>query len=297
MSPSNTVRPGRHLFGPGPARWSHPVLDEWIAWQTAKGLSPRTVDKRVRNVQKFADEMGVSAVSACRDDIIGFFGRNTQWARNTHVAYYDALKSWFDWLVDFDHRPDNPMRKVGKPRHQRAEPRPLSDRDVQRLLGARMHHRTRVMILLAALAGLRAFEIARVRGTDIDTARQVIWVAGKGGSVKSVPLHPLLKVTAETMPARDWWFPSEHDPRKPMHYQSVSLGLARVMRRAGVPGTPHALRHWYATALLAGGADLRTVQECLRHASVATTQVYTRVPDGRRHEAVARLELFRVGAE
>jgi integrase/recombinase XerD len=60
--------------------------------------------------------------------------------------------------------------------------------------------------------------------------------------------------------------------------------------RAGVPGTPHALRHWFGTGLLAGGADLRTVQECLRHQSVATTQIYTRAPDDRRHEAIAGLD-------
>jgi integrase/recombinase XerD len=65
------------------------------------------------------------------------------------------------------------------------------------------------------------------------------------------------------------------------------------MRRARVQGTPHSLRHWYASTLLDDGADLRTVQELLRHTSIQTTQVYTRVRDERRVSAVDRLDPFR----
>jgi integrase/recombinase XerD len=65
------------------------------------------------------------------------------------------------------------------------------------------------------------------------------------------------------------------------------------MRRAGVAGTPHSLRHWYASTLLDDGADLRTVQELLRHTSIQTTQVYTKVRDERRVSAVDRLDPFR----
>ena len=78
-----------------------------------------------------------------------------------------------------------------------------------------------------------------------------------------------------------------------MHGKSVSDVVGRTMRRAGVNATPHALRHWYATTLLANGADLRTVQELLRHKSLATTQVYTKVSDERRRQAVDDLDPLR----
>ena len=74
---------------------------------------------------------------------------------------------------------------------------------------------------------------------------------------------------------------------------SVSQIVTRVMRRADVTGTPHALRHWFGTTMVDDGADLRTVQTLLGHASLATTQIYTAVSDSRRREAIGRLDLYR----
>ena len=74
---------------------------------------------------------------------------------------------------------------------------------------------------------------------------------------------------------------------------AVSTVIGKAMRRAGVPGTAHALRHWYATALVESGADLRTVQTLMRHASLATTERYVRVDEQRRVDAVERLDPWR----
>jgi integrase/recombinase XerD len=274
-----------------------PLLDEWAAWQRARRLTPRTVMLRCRIVERFAEEMGVSGVSACCDDVIGWLNSHGEWSRSTSGCNFSYLHAWFTWLVARGYRPDNPMAELQAPARPRGEPRPLSDAELQHLLDTRMHHRTRVMILLAALAGLRVAEIARVKGGDVDVSRRVIWVSGKGSTKATVPLHPLLVATAATMPRTGWWFPSENDKTKPVRSESVSQVISRVMRRAGVSGTPHALRHWYGTSLLAAGADLRTVQACLRHASVATTQIYTQVPDDRRREAVAGLDPFGIGVQ
>ncbi|NDC35960.1 MAG: integrase [Synechococcaceae bacterium WB9_2_112] len=192
------------------------------------------------------------------------------------------------------HRPDNPMTMLQGPRRPERSPRPVADEDLIALLGTPMRDRTRVMLLLAALAGLRVSEIARVRGEDIDLGAARIHVTGKGGKQAWVPLHPILAEVAAGMPRAGWWFPGNSArPGQAVRPKSVSDILSGVMRRAGVPGTPHALRHWYASTLLDDGADLRTVQELMRHSSIQTTQVYTRVKDSRRVEAVGRLDPFR----
>ncbi len=95
------------------------------------------------------------------------------------------------------------------------------------------------------------------------------------------------------MPATGWWFPMRGYPSEHVLSKSVSDIVGRTMRRAGVAGTPHSLRHWYATSLLDDGNDLRTVQELLRHKSIQSTQIYTRVSDSRQRDAITALNLGR----
>lgn len=203
------------------------------------------------------------------------------------------MAAWFKWLQLTDRRVDNPMVKVGTPRVPERDPRPLADTEVVVLLQARMWSSTRAMILLALLAGLRVHEIAKVRGEDFDHANRVLWVMGKGRKLKSIPLHPMLIELASSMPVSGWWFPMRGYPSEHVRSKSVSDVVGRTMRRAGVRGTPHSLRHWYATTLLDDGADIRLVQELMRHKSIASTQIYTAVPDHRRHEAIGRLDPLR----
>jgi integrase/recombinase XerD len=270
-----------------------PLLVEWVDQLRTERKSKRTIDVYARTVTRFASQSGVSPVSACRADVITWFNDHDDWSRNYAAQNFSGLWLWFCWLVRENHRPDNPMLRMAKVTFRRGEPRPVSDSELGRLLALpRLHQRTRLMIMLAALAGLRAAEIARVKGTDVDLSQAKIWVRGKGGAVKSVPLHQMLSNAAASMPAQGFWFPSEHDPERPMRSESVSSTIGKAMSRAGVSGTPHALRHWYGSSLLANGADLRTVQECMRHASIVATQIYTRVPDDRRHEAVGTLNPF-----
>lgn len=151
------------------------------------------------------------------------------------------------------------------------------------------------MILLALLAGLRVHEIAKIRGEDFDLMAGLLWVRGKVRKLKSVPLHPRLVELASEMPAEGWWFPMRGAPSEHVHAKSVSDVVGRTMRRAGVNGTPHALRHWFGSTLLDEDVDIRVVQELMRHKSIASTQVYTAVPTGRRREAVGRLDVLRGG--
>lgn len=272
---------------------SHPLIEDWTLWQMAARRSQRTIDERARVIGQFIDESGVSPLTATPMDIVRWMSSHDEWGPSTAATYFSYMQSWHKWLMLMDHRADNPMIKLVTPRRPERSPRPVADDGLLRLLTMRMHHRTRVMVLLAALAGFRVAEIARVRGEDIDRASNRIHVTGKGGKRSWVPLHPILAEVADAMPPRGWWFPGNcRRPGKHVHPKSVSDIIGQAMRRGGVVGTPHALRHWYGTTLLEG-ADLRTVQELMRHTSVATTQVYTRVPDERRHVAIGKLDPFK----
>lgn len=272
----------------------NPLIDEWMLWQLAARRSERTVEERIRVIRQFADELTESIVTVGPVAIVKWLGRHCDWSDSTAATYHSYLRAWFKWLNIMGYRDDNPMLKLGSPRYPDRVPRPVSDDGLLRLLTTPMHHRTRIMILIAALAGLRVSEIAKVKGEDFDLSRPCLYVTGKGRKTSAIPLHPLLAEVAQTMPVRGWWFPGNN--RRPGEHilgKSVSDIIGQSMRRAGVQGTPHSLRHWYGTALMDEGADLRTVQELLRHSSLATTQIYTRVSDDSRTEAINSLNPYK----
>lgn len=269
-------------------------LADWEVWQVAQRLSRRTIDERLRVIRQFHANTGEQPIGITAPGIVRWLAdHEDHWSDSTACTYTSYLAAWFKWLQVTDRRIDNPMVKVGTPRVPDREPRPISDADVVRLLQTRMWTSTRRMILLALLAGLRVHEIAKIRGEDVDFSTRLLWVKGKGKRLKSVPLHPLLIEMASEMPAAGWWFPMRGYEAEHMLSKSVSDVIGRTMDRADVRGTPHCLRHWFASALLEAGVDIRVVQTLMRHKSIATTQVYTKVPDGRQRDAIAVLDPWR----
>ena len=141
----------------------------------------------------------------------------------------------------------------------------------------------RTLLTTVYAAGLRVSEAVGLRAGDIDSARMVIHVReGKGQRDRHVMLSPqLLGILRgywrRTRPP-SWLFPGP-DPACPITARSVQRACCRAVEAAGLDKsvTVHTLRHSFATHLLSGGADLRTVQELLGHANIRTTQVYTHV--------------------
>lgn len=270
-------------------------MDDWVLWMHGRRFSMTVIEERVRVVTQFAIEQEIQPAGATSMDVVRWLARhNFDWSDGTACTYFGYLRAWFKWLQLTDLRLDNPMIKVGAPRWPDREPRPVSDAGVMRLLKTRMHHRTRIMILLAMLAGLRVSEIARVRGEHVDVSVPSIWVDGKNRKERTLPLHELLITAATTMPTHEFWFPANVTRQgEPILGKSVSHIISLTMRRADVAGTPHKLRHWFGTTLLQDGADIRTVMELMRHSSISTTQGYLKIPDAPRHDAINRLDPWR----
>lgn len=267
-----------------------PPLEAWEIFLRGAGRSERTIRDGLYTMRRLEAHSGRTCVEMATVDVSRFLG-NSALKPSSRAAYFGSISNFYRWWGRNGGR--DITAGLPYPRSPKRAPRPVSDEGLRRLLGTRMHHRTRVMILLAALGGLRVHEIAKVRGDDFDLDAGVLRVTGKGGRTDTVPLHPLVVEAAATMPSRGWWFPANsRRPGQHTHGKSVSDAISQAMSRADVPGTPHSLRHWFGTNLVASGTDLRTAQTLLRHDNLQTTALYVAVADSRRAEAVGRLAPF-----
>lgn len=260
----------------------------------AQGLSERTITGRVQIVLRVAEHATIQPDVLTTSQIVGFMAQSKV-SQSTRASYFSTLHAWFVWLIKEGDRDDDPMLRVPKPRVPRRRARPVESAHLERLLESRMHRRTKTMILLAAYQGLRVHEIAKIRSEDVDILGGRLFVKGKGGVDEWLPLHPLIAEEAQGYGKHGYWFPSYHgnvDGDGPVLPRSVSTIIGNAMARAGIPGTAHQLRHWYGTQLVRNGADSRTAQELLRHASLATTQIYVQVAQADRISAIAHLPRF-----
>jgi site-specific recombinase XerD len=257
----------------------------------AAGLSERTVRDRADQIRLVSLRLDRNVFGLTEDDVAAYLSQ-PHLGPGTRRTYGQSLRQWHLFLQQQGIRVDNPMLGIKLPKIPEHHPRPVANAHLQKLLATRMHMRTRGMILLGGYAGLRAGEIARVRTEDIDLDSGVIHIKGKGAKVRYVPLHgQITDYVRYSAPSRGWWFPygGKRDAIKPVHARSAGTCIKKAMERAGVPGTAHSLRRWFATTLSEEGVDLRVIQQLLGHASLATTQRYLLVSPGRATDAVTRL--------
>jgi len=176
------------------------------------------------------------------------------------------------------------LRYIPYPRSERRLPVVLSRDEVARLLGATRNLRDRALLMTAYSTGARSSEVVGLRVKDIDGRRRVLHIRrGKGHKDRFLPLFPRLHRVLrayyrEHRPAGPWLFPgatSGSHLSQPMVRQAClrARSRAKISKRV----TSHALRHSFATHLLEGGIDLRTIQVLLGHASLATVQFYVHV--------------------
>jgi integrase/recombinase XerC len=219
-------------------------------------------------------------------------------ARTSTARALAALRSFYRYL-DREHGRHNPaVKALRTPRLPRRLPRPLSEGQTEQLLGAApaptlnwLARRDAAILLLLYGAGLRIGEALALERAALgrDPARlRSLLITGKGGRQRLVPVLPVIAAAIAdylaACPYQETTGPLFLGARgKRLQAPIVRRLMQQLRRRLGLPesATPHALRHSFATHLLTGGADLRTIQELLGHASLSTTQGYTAV-DGAR---------------
>jgi integrase/recombinase XerD len=266
------------------------VLARWGVWQAAANLSQRTITERaavIRHLLAFS-QCGPYEITA--EDIVLFITRPGL-MNSTRATYHSSIRAYCAWLIKTRRRTDNPMDEAPSPKRKKGLPRPVSEADLPRIIHAANRRRTRMMVLLATLAGLRVHEVAKFSGADIDWSNMSMVVVGKGGKTAYLPVHPLIAQDACHFPVQGDWFPAYGRPGC-ITPHAVSKAIKSAMDRAGVQGQPHMLRHAYGTGLLRNGANLRVVQELMRHESVATTQIYTEISTADMRAAINTLTLL-----
>jgi site-specific recombinase XerD len=282
-------------------------LRQFAAWAGEQGLTPESVGpKPLRRYIAHLSERGA--------------------APSTSARKLAALRALFSSQRERGRIAQNPADLVSSPRRGEHLPRVLSAREAARLLdgipaldGGPLAVRDWAMFELAYSCGLRAEEIVSLNTADVDHDAEQLRVEGKGRKTRIVPVGEpamaavrlyLERARAELAaqaprPGAGRGRPdSAPRARRPGPRQALflsrsgrPLGTSDVRRRlrkwtvrlgTGAGASPHALRHSFATHLLDGGADLRSIQELLGHASVSSTQIYTRVESARLRSAYAR---------
>jgi integrase/recombinase XerD len=279
-----------------------PEVESFLAVSAAR-LAPRTVEAYRRDLGSLAGSLGHSPATATREELERYLAelRAEGLAASTIARRLAAARAFFRHRVLIGVAEENPAADVALPRRARRLPRTLSPGEAERLIEAASGTtprdlRDRALVELLYGAGLRVSEAVGLERGGVDLDERLVRSIGKGGKERIVPLgrnaaDALRRYLSRGRPFLD----RRHVPELFLNAQGGALTragafliLRRLAERAGLePGRvhPHLLRHSFATHLLEGGADLRSVQEMLGHADLATTELYTHVTDRRRREA------------
>ncbi len=264
--------------------------------------SPRTVDAYRRDLAALTAFRTGPASEATVEDLEKWVAqmRANGLAASTIARRVAATRSYYRHAMLTGSRTDNPAAEIALPRRQRKLPRTLSAAEVERLIEAANGStprgmRDRALVELLYGAGLRVSEAVGLAKTGVDLDGRTVRVLGKGSKERIVPLgRPGVETVRRYLALGRPHLDCRHRPDLFLNARGGALTragafliLRKLADRAGLePGRvhPHLLRHSFATHLLEGGADLRSVQEMLGHASLSTTELYTHVSDLRRRE-------------
>lgn len=285
------------------------VLEAWhVHLALARRRSPHTVRAYDKAAERLLSGLGfetwddVADVTATRLRSHIAARREDGLSNVSAARELSALKGFIAFARVQAGRENTDATRLRGPRIKKGLPRPVTPDDALGLaetveamaLEDWTGARDRAVLLLLYGAGMRIAEALSLKGSDYPLAERLT-VTGKGGKQRVVPILPIVRDAVMEYVRRSPW-PVEKDVPLfrgarggPLGQGMVQKATARARKALGLPdtATPHALRHSFATHLLGAGADLRSLQELLGHASLGSTQIYTKV------DAATLLETYR----
>jgi integrase/recombinase XerD len=268
--------------------------------------APRTVEAYRRDLAGLAAWRGAGLSDMSAEELERWVAtlRAEGLAASTIARRTAAVRAFFKHLQLLGARDDNPAASLSPPRRVRRLPRTLSAAEAERLVDAAQGvtpraMRDRALVELLYGAGLRISEALGLERASVDVDERLVRVVGKGGKERIVPLgRPAADAVRRYVALGRPHLDRRHRPELFLNARGGALTraggfliLRRLAEKAGLDPRrvhPHLLRHSFATHLLEGGADLRSVQEMLGHADLGTTELYTHVTDRRRRELYFR---------
>lgn len=263
-------------------------ISDYLRWARRKGLDPLNVTHR--QARRYLGELDAA-----------------KYSRATVNRRLSALKGFFKWMNATGVVSHDPVSTLQGPKLPSRLPRSIGASDMERLLSVHEERaegmepgtrelakelRDQAVIELMYACGFRISEVSGLKASDVDFASMQAKVMGKGSKERIVPMHrsardALLRYAEEGRPGLlkgsdpGLFFVSNRGGR--YGPESIRTMFKKTLAAAGLDESlsPHAMRHSFATDVLAGGADLRSVQEMLGHSSLSTTQIYTHVSDER----------------
>lgn len=292
------------------ARQQLPIeVEEFLSWMVAeKGRSANTLAAYRRDLSAYCEWLGIhghTVIDVAPGDLVRFVGeRRASGAATSSVArQLAAIRMLHRFLSIEGERPDDPTADLEGVRVPAGIPKPLDEAQVVSLLDAilgfePLDHRDRALLELLYATGARISEAVGLSIGDVDLDDRLVRLYGKGAKERIVPFGGSAAEALES-----WFSPTGRARLVPVQWkrrgdaeavflntrgtrltrQGAWLVVKKYGERAGISEqlSPHVLRHSCATHLLDHGADLRVVQEMLGHASISTTQVYTKVSQER----------------
>jgi len=247
-----------------------------------RNYSPRTIHCYLRHVAEFAQHFHRSPDQLDAEHIREyqlFVMQQKKPAWSTYNVMVSALRFFYAKTLKRTFL----LQDIPFPRAPQQLPLILSPEEVERILKAPPHLKSRALLMTIYAAGLRISEVAGLRVTDIDSARMTITIRqGKGNKDRVLMLSPVLLDTLRQYwrhkRPQEWLFPGEK-PDQHIGCNAVYQIFQNAARRAGITKnvSPHSLRHSFATHLLESGTDLRTIQILMGHRSLKTTAGYLHV--------------------